>query len=321
MRTYIKGKGYQTVDDWFKSGYIGYGSFAVVDLFNGSIQRTDKYGNKLYLHRVGDKIEVTTEVTSIPYMYPKLYDNSSDLANIFLMHKRDAYLAYPCQQIGESDADVCRESAILLDSDIISFCLENRYKYLGLLDTMFQDYDPITNYDMIEHGTETPTGSTTNTKDYTPDANGVTTKTGKVDANGNIVAIEKGDITSTTSSSIDETADGQEIKTYTTTYDDDNQDRLSTRQTIKGMPTTGEETTTEETSAILGQNVKGLNIDKEVDTVTFDNRVDTHHLERHGNIGVTTTQDMLESERKIRNFSILKIFIEDLSKIITLGVY
>ena len=55
-------------------------------------------------------------------------------------------------------------------------------------------------------------------------------------------------------------------------------------------------------------------------TYTTDNtRKDT--LKRSGNIGVTTSQQMLESERAVANFSIAKIIAKDVANAITKGVY
>ena len=50
------------------------------------------------------------------------------------------------------------------------------------------------------------------------------------------------------------------------------------------------------------------------------NNTDTHSLTREGNIGVTTTQQMIEAERKISDFSIYKVIAIDLMKEICYGV-
>lgn len=58
------------------------------------------------------------------------------------------------------------------------------------------------------------------------------------------------------------------------------------------------------------------------DTMTSGTRKDTHarSLTRSGNIGVTTSQQMIESEREVANFSFLKILTEDLVNSFCLGV-
>ena len=58
------------------------------------------------------------------------------------------------------------------------------------------------------------------------------------------------------------------------------------------------------------------------DTMTSGSRKDSHSrtLTRSGNIGVTTSQQMIMSERDVANFSFLKILTEDLVNCFTLGV-
>ena len=58
------------------------------------------------------------------------------------------------------------------------------------------------------------------------------------------------------------------------------------------------------------------------DTMTSGTRKDTHarSLTRSGNIGVTTSQQMIEAEREVANFSFLKILTEDLVNSFCLGV-
>lgn len=58
------------------------------------------------------------------------------------------------------------------------------------------------------------------------------------------------------------------------------------------------------------------------DTLT-DEGTDTteRELTRHGNIGVTTTQQMLQSEIELRNWLFFKSVFEDIDKVLTLSIY
>lgn len=47
----------------------------------------------------------------------------------------------------------------------------------------------------------------------------------------------------------------------------------------------------------------------------------THMLKRSGNIGVTTSQQMIESERQVANFNLVKIVAQDLIKLLCICVY
>lgn len=59
------------------------------------------------------------------------------------------------------------------------------------------------------------------------------------------------------------------------------------------------------------------------DTESFTTRVDTkeHDLTRSGNIGVTTSQQMIEQERKLVEFSVVKEFFKDLEHALFLSVW
>ena len=46
-----------------------------------------------------------------------------------------------------------------------------------------------------------------------------------------------------------------------------------------------------------------------------------HTLTRSGNIGVTTSQQMLQSERDIANFSVIFSYLEEIANYILLPIY
>lgn len=54
---------------------------------------------------------------------------------------------------------------------------------------------------------------------------------------------------------------------------------------------------------------------------TAGNEKTEHELTRRGNIGVTTSQQMIESERKLASFSVVDIFVKAIADIILIGVY
>lgn len=298
---YIDGCAYGLVKDHTNDFDI-YNHFKnAVHFFDGSIQHTDVYGNKLYLTRENGKWVPTTETTAIPYNYPKIVEPDSDqLVNIFLLENKRKFFAYPVKEWGKNDADVISSSNAEFYSELISFCLENRYKYLGLLDTMFQDYDPISNYDSYEkrqdtHGDETFT--------HTPKLDNV---------EGHTKTTVKPVLTQTETTP--DTA-GIETEHYVTTYDSDSSTRLSDRTVQKG----GTTTTVKAVTGGDGVNETNFSSEKYQDKRTQSD--DGYVLERHGNIGVTSTQDMLEQERNIRRYSILKEFCKDLGNYVCLSVY
>lgn len=54
---------------------------------------------------------------------------------------------------------------------------------------------------------------------------------------------------------------------------------------------------------------------------TAGNEKIVHEFTRSGNIGVTTSQQMIESERKLAMFSVVDLFIKAIADIILIGVY
>ena len=54
---------------------------------------------------------------------------------------------------------------------------------------------------------------------------------------------------------------------------------------------------------------------------TAGNEKTVHEFTRSGNIGVTTSQQMIESERQIAMFSVVDLFIKAIADIILIGVY
>lgn len=68
----------------------------------------------------------------------------------------------------------------------------------------------------------------------------------------------------------------------------------------------------------------GSNTDtQDIDTTvtTAGNEKTVHELTRSGNIGVTTSQQMIESERKLAMFSVVDMFVKAIADIILIGVY
>lgn len=63
--------------------------------------------------------------------------------------------------------------------------------------------------------------------------------------------------------------------------------------------------------------------DKSENTITVDGDWDNNkrQLTRKGNIGVTTTQQMLEAEIKLRQYNILEQMFEDVDSVLTLSIY
>ena len=147
-----------------------------------------------------------------------------------------------------------------------------------LYSAMVAEYKPLENYSMTETGTDKRSIDTSNTHTSTEDG----TDTGTISNSGTNTRTDNTTETTTRGGKIDTTDSG------TTTTTNDTTDTTTQSGTVK-TDDTG--TTTRKLA-----NSKQVNA---TDTIgTKDNN--DHQLTRSGNIGVTTSQQMLESEIKLR---------------------
>lgn len=237
---------------------------------------------------------------------------------------------------------------------------QNYFKYKRLAETLGFVYDPISNYDMTENGTDTKTYSGQEGLEHEVDGKKIsgvevfgplasstidTTEgdvknlTITVDANRKIATDQKGvsDVRAgraaayTETSGIDAigTVDTQDAGTpttnhYTTTMDDDKTGRLQNYDTTKGDTAQSTVSKVETDMPATGRITAGSpNSPSYTDTKSFTNRNDEteHSLTRSGNIGVTTSQQMIESERQLVRYSLLKEFFDDINKELLLYVW
>lgn len=69
----------------------------------------------------------------------------------------------------------------------------------------------------------------------------------------------------------------------------------------------------------IGTNTDTQDINTTV--ITAGNEKTIHEFTRSGNIGVTTSQQMIESERQLAMFSVVDLFVKAIADIILIGVY
>lgn len=186
--------------------------------------------------------------------------------------------------------------------DVMNLYAYNAYKYLGLYDSTQFNYNPIHNYDMIEKGND-------NTN---------------IENNNTIVYGEQ-------QSKAVEGARNDSI-THGTHTDTENTPQLVNTQQQATSPYdsnsfTNTNKTTDTLAAIDKTYVSGTYTDNSqkgemINTGTINSHTDnatnktlnsyTHYLERSGNIGVTSSMELIQSERDIRDFSIYNIIAKDI---------
>lgn len=211
------------------------------------------------------------------------------------------------------------------------------YSYKKLVSTLDIDYDPISNYDAMEHelsaeqeGTHTVsrTGndSTEVTNSYAiPNA----TMTVERDESGVVKAIKDvdkstdKDTTTTTVDGTTTTTPNTTDSTYTTTYNDTNE-RLNNKTTTSGTNTTSDDTTTTVDSHSTPKFSRSETSGYRGYTDTYSATTPNNHgriMNRTGNIGVTTTQQMLEQERNIARINIIEEYMNDINHHMLLAIY
>lgn len=145
------------------------------------------------------------------------------------------------------------------------------------------DYNPIDNYDRYETSTDTETGTGTDSVDTS--SSGSTTGTG--------TAQSSGDSTATSAA---------------TAYNSD-----SFKDTGKSTTTTGNESSSETSMETSDQSSSDR---------TYNNTVQRQHTAHlHGNIGVTTTMQMIREQRDVVLFNLYDVIASELINKFCIGVY
>lgn len=212
---------------------------------------------------------------------------------------------YGDKETSENDIDTIN---LIIESVIYS----NEYKYKKLYETMLLEYNPIWNVDGTE--TTTTTHGTRQTTEEHSDR-GETTIEAPISE-----TYEHGEEKTTTEKGKQKNEDFQEVfpwdeddktngspKERNTTTESERTD-TETRQGRTDKTTTSEKTKT--------ANISGYSV-----TSSENEHQDITTLERHGNIGVTSTQNLIKQEREIAEFNLTELIIEDLIKCITIPLW
>lgn len=187
-------------------------------------------------------------------------------------------------------------------NDVMGLYAYNAYKYLGLYNSTQFEYNPLHNYDMTETSHDETNNTHNSSTDYGEQQN----------------TIKEGNRT-------DNVQHGQHTDT-------DNTPAITNTQQQSTSPyDTNAYTNTDKVTDSLGAVNKTLNYGSYTDsatkgemtttgtngahTDTINNKTlnsYTHYLERQGNIGVTTSMQLIQSERDLRDFSIYNVIAKDI---------
>lgn len=209
-----------------------------------------------------------------------------------------------------------------------------RYKFNGLAETTKKVYNPIENYNRTEtetvertpdlttetERTETPRVTTTETATRTPDLT-VTERDSRTFTDSGTTAVS-----SETDQTISATGGVMpfDANTFHNATTSDSGKFESSETTTHGKTTTNGGSLIQETdgtdTTTTTKSATGTNTDAETRTETG---TDTTERESHisGNIGVTTTQEMLKQEREIVNFVFLDEYLAEWVNAFCVGVW
>lgn len=178
-----------------------------------------------------------------------------------------------------------------IDNFLFKWSAYNGYKlpdFIRAYNALYAEYNPLNNYDMTE-------------KSVNMENDGEITRTRYTDDNKNSVTTKN-----MYDYSVDTTADSNDkptVKNYTTTYDDATQGRLASYSENSGKTT--QHTVASDANKNKTEVVDDMKVynTEEHDTteMTLDgttytaDKINAHEMTRQGNIGVTTTQQMIQS--------------------------
>lgn len=299
-------KYYPTLLELLGSGYAGSlanNLFSGIHWFDGTLSYVDYEGNS--------------------QTYPDLGFAPADLWQYWSLMYEELKIGYPCKVgnpwNGPTSAEWTTCAANFL-AKAQQWLKLNENKYLSLVKTYGYKYDPISNYDMVE-------------------------------VEGKAEKESKYEVANTITGKLITDVDSPEMQSqvYSTTYDDDANTRLSGRTTteyggssntnsgyridqISGEGTTVNIPIIRTAQSMAGENPKvatvsgyesGEGKDQSI-TWTEDgedlvktpggNRAEARKLTRKGNIGVMTSQQMIESERELARQNILEEFFREFNK-------
>lgn len=212
-----------------------------------------------------------------------------------------------------AELEVLYPNPVVLKNLIGVWCHKQIGVWNKLYETTQYHYDPIENYNRYETGSSTGEGSTTHSgTDTTTDTE---THTG---TDRRSIGREMGGSDTTES----ENSTGHWVAGFNSTASGNNDGLVKqTRDEGEGSSTT----TYGGTEDVTDDLTHGESISKSGST-THGEKVNTtnegnHELHAHGNIGVTTTQQMIEQERQIDLFNMYDIIIEDFKMRFCILVY
>lgn len=228
--------------------------------------------------------------------YPACLQNEANLiavTNIIMKRYASKRLFYATLNNGVLETGQDNRAYEIIRSLVDSALMENKYKIDTLYNTTTLEYNPIENYNRKQTTTIKHEGSEADTRSGSEER-----------AHGGIDTLAyTGGTTSTPS--------GSTTNIHSTTAFNEPSDFANDTKdvtTYDGMQTTEVFNDRKDTNQYNSNETVTYNDVKSEHT--FANRVDTTEDSTSGNIGVTTSQQMLESEREVAEFSVFAVIAD-----------
>ena len=238
--------------------------------------------------------------------------------------------------------DLVLKNPSIIQNAVVNWYNTHKYQYETLYNTTLLKYEPLQNYDRTEEVTDnterTGTGDTTfGSRTDTSKTNNTTNIGAQDNTNTDKETTKIGTINTETNSSTSKKgseSNEKEVAPYDSeNYYNQEKDTLSFNNrtdtnnstTITNARTdTRKNTNTEkvgarkDTTESSTSNTFGGHTDE---TNRKENETYTHKSHMYGNIGVTTSQQMLQSEREVAYFNFVSIVAHDIIKLIAICIY
>ena len=247
--------------------------------------------------------------------------DSADVVNIlYSAHSGEKWISPICFKLNGDEEVATDETKTMLAKLITAKYKEN---WDRLYSALFADYNPIENYSMNEIETTdrdtTNQGSNSNTVD--------TTNTGKTTESGSRTDTTTSNSKQDTSATNTSEDSGSQLNQV---YAEDSEDPVNaSRSESNGNSTSTDKgnTTTEGTDTTTGTNTDTTDTTNTGKETSSGSHSDTgtedveRTLQRKGNIGVTTSQQMIEAEIALRKHNYYDIIFKDVDDLLCLSIY
>lgn len=256
----------------------------------------------------------------------KSIDNYLD-TEYSLLRSGDKAISPLVEKLLESDGTMTESNKLIIATTIYQrFVL----KWTKLYATLSLNYNPIENYSMVEThtGTETRTNTPNNRKETTTQSSEdwkLTESQAPSEDYSIKVTQTPTDWTTTESADGDENtiSTEHEVSAFNSGYEDGTKDTTTTSRKVETTQSGTYDTETTQTGSIdIERTQTGtLTTEHTIEGKDEDETLFNTTLTRSGNIGTTTSQMMIGSERELWLWDYFEIVFSDIDKMLTLPIY